>query len=93
MESVASLKALLQRDLQKQAKKTPRKPPMALAAGINRMRLPFARQGATQAKTEIASDSSPGPSKVSFVGPKNDASSKKKRACECLIISHQLSET
>ncbi|KAJ7600761.1 DNA polymerase alpha/epsilon subunit B-domain-containing protein [Mycena floridula] len=86
MESIAALKAVLQRDLQKNSavKKGPRKMPFATA--INRTRIPqnFGRNslgGAVQVKVEPGSEASvAGPSKVSFSGPKNDASSRKKRA-------------
>lgn len=93
MDSIATLKDILQRDLQKQStvKKGPRKMLVGFTANVNRAKIPaaFARSvpggGGVQVKIEGGHDILAGPSKVAFRGPKNDPESRKKRACECLL--------
>ena len=93
MDSVAALKAHLQRELAKESgKKTQRAMPPGNTAIVNRSRIPAnmarvmntgAKVGVIQVKEEPGGA---GPSKVVFKGPKLDASSRKDRACESLNI-------
>jgi DNA polymerase alpha subunit B len=92
MDSIAALKALLQRELSKESgKKAQRAMPPGNAAVVNRFRIPpnmarvmntGAKAGVIQVKEE---PSEAGPSKVAFKGPKMDALSRRDRACECNI--------
>lgn len=102
MESVAELKALLQTELSNAAakRKNARNAPVAakrssqlpMFGNKNQARMgPALTPGQTVVKSEyMAVDLSgpgvAGPSNVRFEGPRNDASSKKQRACEHLLF-------
>lgn len=98
MDSVATLKAHLQRELANESsKKAQRAMPPGSAAVVNRSRIPAnmarvmntgAKVGVIQVKEEQSGASS---SKVVFRGPKMDASSRKDRACESLIYGRSVS--